>query len=223
MPVLYFVRHGETDWNAEGRLQGVRDVPLNPLGRAQAEEVAVKLRGLPVRPEGLDFVTSPLTRTRQTMEILRRTLGLEPGAYRVDDRLRELSFGDWEGLTWREVRTRHAQDYAARERDKWGYVPRDGESYALGAARAVPAVRELSRDSLVVSHGGIARARSAACRASRRPGSTSGRGESWSSRTGGTAGSDATGAGRALPLRRSFARIFRSKPPVRPSSVQALR
>src|SRR3954463_11872778 len=92
---LYFVRHGETDWNLEARLQGQRDVPLNDFGRVQAEEAGARLRGLVLRYEKLDYVASPLGRARETMERLRETIGLAPRTYRIDDRLKELTFGGW--------------------------------------------------------------------------------------------------------------------------------
>src|SRR6266542_617734 len=97
-PLLYYIRHGETDWNREGRLQGQRDVPINANGRAQARQSGEILRGLIARePEtALDYVSSPLGRARETMEILRATLGLDPRSYRVDERLTEVSFGRWE-------------------------------------------------------------------------------------------------------------------------------
>ena len=109
-------------------------------------------------PADLDYVASPLGRTRETMEILRRTLGLEPEAYRQDPRLVELTFGQWEGLTWREVRGRAASLAAARECDKWNFVPPGGESYAALLDRVLPAVRELKGPTVLVSHGGVARA-----------------------------------------------------------------
>ena len=154
---LYFVRHGETDWNAEARLQGQRDVPLNDFGRVQAEEVADQLRRLVPRYEDLDYVASPLSRTRETMERLREAAGLHPGFYRTDERLKELSFGAWEGLTWKEVRAREPQAAAGRQRDKWHYAPPGGESYAMLAERVAPAIAGLERDAVVVSHGGVAR------------------------------------------------------------------
>jgi probable phosphoglycerate mutase len=154
---LYFVRHGETDWNVEARLQGQRDIPLNDFGRVQAEEAASRLRALVPRYEDLDYVASPLSRTRETMERLRQAAGLHPGSYRVDARLRELSFGAWEGLTWKEVRARAPQAAAGRQRDKWNYVPPGGESYAMLAERVAPAVADLERDAVIVSHGGVAR------------------------------------------------------------------
>ena len=157
-PVIYFVRHGETDWNAEARLQGQRDIPLNPLGRVQAEEAAGRLRALVGRVEDLDYLASPMGRTRETMERLRATLGLEPADYRLDARLVELTFGDWEGLTWKELRRQDPEAAAARLRDKWGYVPPRGESYAMLAERVEPILADLTRDTVMVSHGGVARA-----------------------------------------------------------------
>ncbi|MDB5559249.1 MAG: histidine phosphatase family protein [Enterovirga sp.] len=109
-------------------------------------------------PASLDYVASPLGRTRETMEILRRTLGLDPAGYRQDQRFVELTFGNWEGLTWREVRGRAASLAAARERDKWSFVPPGGESYAMLFDRLLPAARELQRPTVLVSHGGVARA-----------------------------------------------------------------
>jgi probable phosphoglycerate mutase len=109
-------------------------------------------------PASLDYVASPLGRTRETMEILRRTLGLDSQAYRQDGRFIELTFGSWEGLTWREVRGQAATLAAERERDKWNFVPPGGESYAMLLERLLPAARDLSRPTVLVSHGGVARA-----------------------------------------------------------------
>jgi probable phosphoglycerate mutase len=158
LPVtLYFVRHGETDWNVQGRLQGQRDQPLNALGRVQAEEVGARLGRLVADPGGLDYVASPLSRARDTMAILRASLGLDPAAYRVDARLQELAFGEWEGWTWREVRTRAPEGYRARDRDRWTFAPPGGESYAAAAERVRPVIASLIRDTVLVSHGGVAR------------------------------------------------------------------
>lgn len=156
--ILYFVRHGETDWNKEGRLQGGRDTPLNPFGRVQAEEVGRRLSELVPDLGAVDFVSSPMERTRHTMEILRGELGLTPDEFRRDERLTELRFGRWEGYTWREIRKTDPAAARAREADKWGFVPPDGESYAALATRLRPFLASLSRDAIVVSHGGVARA-----------------------------------------------------------------
>jgi probable phosphoglycerate mutase len=78
--------------------------------------------------------------------------------YRLDERLVELTFGDWEGLTWKEVRKAEPQAAAARERNKWAYVPPNGESYAMLAERVRPILADIHRDTVIVGHGGVARA-----------------------------------------------------------------
>jgi probable phosphoglycerate mutase len=157
---LVFVRHGETDWNVEGRLQGQQDIPLNPRGRDQAAAVGRALR----RAFGAEalaahaFVASPMQRTRDTMEIARAAMTLPARDYALDDRLKELTFGAWEGLTWREVTERDPEGAERRERDKWGFTPPGGESYADLCRRVAPWLGALDRETLVVSHGGVARA-----------------------------------------------------------------
>lgn len=158
MTEFLFIRHGETDWNAEGRLQGQKDIPLNDLGRVQAEEAGIALSELHPHPEDLAWWSSPLARTRETIERARRALGLHPPCYRQDDRLKELTFGRWEGLTWKEVRRADPAGARAREADKWAFGPPEGESYADLLARVRPFLAELDRESVVVSHGGVARA-----------------------------------------------------------------
>jgi probable phosphoglycerate mutase len=157
MPTIVFLRHGETDWNVEGRLQGQRDVPLNDNGRGQAQRNGATLKRLVPGVAAFDFVASPLSRARETMEIVRGTLGLDPGAYRTDDRLREVTFGRWEGFTTEEIRAREPSELAAREGDKWGISPPGGESYEVLAARVRPWLRELAKATVVVAHGGIGR------------------------------------------------------------------
>ncbi|GJE11742.1 MULTISPECIES: histidine phosphatase family protein [Methylobacterium] len=161
MATIYFIRHGQTDWNAEGRLQGGRDTDLNALGETQAAAAAERLAVL-AGPglAGADFVASPLKRTRRTMEILRAALGLSPEDYRTDPRLREIGFGAWEGSTWSEIRRRDPAGAAGRERDRWRHRPPGlgGESYATLVERVGPALAGLERDTVVVAHGGVARA-----------------------------------------------------------------
>lgn len=158
MPVIYFIRHGETDWNAEGRLQGQRDIPLNDLGRVQAEEVAGVLARLDGRFEDLAYWASPLSRARETMELMRIKLGLAARAYRTDDRLKEIAFGQWEGLTWSNVEQTNPELAAARIADKWHVTPPSGENYEAVADRLKAFLRLIERDSVVVAHGGVGRA-----------------------------------------------------------------
>ncbi len=155
---LFLVRHGETDWNLAGRLQGSQDIPLNDLGRAQAAEAARVVERLSGGAAPLDYVASPLMRTAQTMSIMRAELGLPPDQFRRDARLKELVFGRWEGATWPELRRRDPNGVNARDADPWNFVPPAGESYAMLTARVMPAIAELARDTVVVSHGGVMRA-----------------------------------------------------------------
>ena len=160
---LIFVRHGETAYNAESRLQGQLDVPLNARGREQARAVGGTLRSLVGREidrldEAQAFFASPLERARETMEIARDAMGLPPSRYWLDPVLKELSFGIWEGMTWREIEGRYVRDLEARKRDRWNFAPRGGESYAMLATRVRPWLDALPGDAFVVSHGGVARA-----------------------------------------------------------------
>ena len=157
-PILYFVRHGETDWNRERRLQGQHDIPLNALGRAQAQRCGVLMRDLLGRNgreiTDYDYVSSPLGRARETMELMRGTMGLEPGAYRTDARLMEMSFGRWEGFTYAELQSREAEALAARENDKWGFVLPGGESYAQLETRVQVWYDGIERETVASAHGG---------------------------------------------------------------------
>ena len=160
-PILYFVRHGETDWNRERRLQGQHDIPLNALGRTQAVRCGALMRellakgNLPV-PD-YDYVSSPLGRARETMELMRGAMGLEPASYRTDARLMEMSFGRWEGFTFAELQARESEALAERERDKWGFVLPGGESYAQLQVRVRSWCDGIEQDTVVSAHGGVCR------------------------------------------------------------------
>lgn len=159
-PTIYFVRHGQTDWNAELRLQGQRDIPINAKGRAQATHNGGTLAELIDDPSGFDFVASPLSRCIETMERVRTAMGLAPEAYRTDDRLMEFAFGDWEGRSWPELRAEEPELVAERARDPFHFAPPgDGaESYADLTTRIVACFNEITRDTVIVSHGGVSRA-----------------------------------------------------------------
>lgn len=160
-PVVYYIRHGETDWNVAGRLQGRRDIPLNARGRAQAAHCGDVLRDLfahtGTKPAALDYISSPLGRATATMDLVRAGLGLPATGARIDPQLAEISFGEWEGFTIAELRNRDPQRVAAREHDKWRFQPPGGESYEAMAARIGAWHRDLTRDAVVTAHGGTAR------------------------------------------------------------------
>jgi len=158
---FYFIRHGETDWNRERRLQGQHDIPLNPLGRSQAQRCGVLLRDLLAQGgrsiADYDYVSSPLGRARETMELMREAMGLEPGLYRTDARLMEMSFGRWEGFTYAELQTREAAALVERDLDKWGFVLPGGESYAQLEARVQVWYDGIERETVASAHGGVCR------------------------------------------------------------------
>ena len=159
-PTIYYIRHGETSWNAAGRLQGVQDVPLNDLGRKQAAHAGNILADLLVR-DGRDkssFVASPLGRAQSTMELVRGAMKLPPADYALDDRLREIGYGQWEGSTLAEMQLRDPELYAKRQTEKWTVSPPGGESYVEVQARMTDWYASVTADTVCVAHGGTARA-----------------------------------------------------------------
>ena len=156
---IYFVRHGQTDWNAEGRLQGQTDIPLNSVGREQAARNGKLLSDILGQADGVGFVASPLSRTRETMQIARSQMHLDPFAYETDSRLLEVNFGEWEQHTFSELEKLDPGCFERREKDKWNFVPPgdNAESYETVAARVGECLSELTRDTVCVAHGGILR------------------------------------------------------------------
>jgi probable phosphoglycerate mutase len=161
-PLVYFIRHGQTAWNAAGRFQGTQDIPLNDLGRKQAANAGEVLAELLVRDghavSSFAFVSSPLARARHTMDLVRGRLALPQDGYAIDDRLREIGYGHWEGSTLAEMQASHPEVFAQREIDKWGVPPPGGESYATVTLRMRDWLESLLADTVAVAHGGTMRA-----------------------------------------------------------------
>ncbi len=147
------VRHGETAWNAEGRVQGQTDVPLSATGEAQARAVAAALAG-----ERFSVLySSDLARVRQTAAPTAAALGL---AVRLDARLRERHYGKFETYTYAEVRERLPQDFARFKAKDPDYDFGSGESLRAFNARALECVGEIAarhagETVLVFTHGGV--------------------------------------------------------------------
>jgi probable phosphoglycerate mutase len=147
MTELYLIRHGETDWNRERRIQGSTDIPLNEIGRAQAETTG---RLLSRRPWDA-IVASPLSRARETATIIAGEVGLPAPATRPD--LVERRYGEAEGLDWQQVEARFP---GATE------VP-GRETRQQVTERVIPALLAIAAEHpgesvLVVTHGGVIRA-----------------------------------------------------------------
>jgi broad specificity phosphatase PhoE len=161
-PVIYYIRHGETAWNAAGRLQGAQDTALNDLGRAQVVQSGHILSDLLARDgrdkSELPYVASPLLRARTTMERMRGALELPPEHYTTDDRLREIGYGKWEGFTLAEMEAADPAFFARRLADKWRVAPEGGETYEAVQQRMSEWYGQVNTDTVVVAHGGTARA-----------------------------------------------------------------
>ncbi|HEX9115132.1 MAG TPA: histidine phosphatase family protein [Anaerolineae bacterium] len=147
---IFLIRHGATTLSAEDRFAGVTDVPLSPIGRSQAEHLAVRLAD--------DKITavycSPLLRTVETATIVARPHGLSPI---LSDGLREIDHGHWEGQRRSEVEAQFGAEYAAWEEDPFLFAPAGGESGLSVMARALPVIRAIvlahpNEDVAVVSH-----------------------------------------------------------------------
>ncbi|MQB03202.1 histidine phosphatase family protein [Agrobacterium tumefaciens] len=158
--LVYVIRHGQTDWNAIRRLQGQKDIPLNDFGRAQAVgngKVLAQILGDSARD--FDYVASPLGRTRETMELMRGAMGLDPYTYRTDDRLVEVSFGDWEGQTLPELKKEFPDRVKARKANKWDFIPpgQHAESYEILSWRIGAWLSSVEVPTVCVCHGGVIR------------------------------------------------------------------
>ena len=151
---IYFVRHGQTEWNAAARMQGQQDSDLNDVGRRQAED-----HGRLLARVGVDALyVSPLNRARQTLAIVQRFVSLDACA---DARIKEWDCGLWSGQLRADVRKRWPKEWAALEADPYHYRGPGCENYPDMIARARPFVEELlasaERRIAVISHGMIGR------------------------------------------------------------------
>lgn len=151
MTRLYLIRHGQTDWNLEGRWQGHADVPLNDLGLQQAAQVAQELAGV-----GLQAIySSDLKRARQTAGYLAEATGLP---VRVDARLREIHQGEWQGMLVQDIQARYGEVFKQRHMDPASFAPPGGETAAQVKERLLEAVGEICQRHpdervAIVSHG----------------------------------------------------------------------
>ncbi|MFH1793281.1 MAG: histidine phosphatase family protein [Pseudomonadota bacterium] len=156
---IYIARHGQTAWNATARVQGQAEADLNETGRRQAAVNGRTLSRLVPDPSGFRFIASPMRRTRETMEIIRETMGLPRDGYELEPRIVEVHFGDWQGFTFAELEAANPGSTATRDLDKWNFVPPGlgAESYAILAQRIRPWISELQGPVIVVTHGGVIR------------------------------------------------------------------
>lgn len=149
--ILWLVRHGQTEWNLEGRYQGQADPPLNPRGLEEAAGAANFLAGRSIAA----LYSSDLLRARQTAEVIACQAGL---SIRLDRRLREVALGEWEGRLFGEIKVRYPREIQLRELHPLHFRPPGGETLAELWQRTRTALVEISRshpgkEVVVVSHG----------------------------------------------------------------------
>lgn len=149
LPELLLLRHGQTEWNREGRFQGARDSRLTELGRAQALGVGRVLRDLGVGSESHAALTSPQGRARETARIALEPLGVLAGE---DPRLVEIGMGAWTGLTRGEIDGRWPGRPDEELLDFYARCP-GGEPLAEVARRAGAVLSGLDRPTIIVTHG----------------------------------------------------------------------
>ncbi len=141
------------------RFQGQRDIPLNDFGRSQAKANGEKLFHKIGKAEGFKFISSPLSRTRETMEIVRSAMGLDKSDYTQDGRLIEISYGDFEGKTKPELKTANRELFLNRKQNAWNFKPNNGESQADTLIRIADwyASLEAHKTYVVTAHGAVGR------------------------------------------------------------------
>jgi alpha-ribazole phosphatase len=155
MTKLILVRHGQTEWNVQRRYQGQTDIPLNDVGRQQATALALRLEG----EDMAAIYASDLKRTRQTAQAIAERCGL---LVHDEPRLREMCFGDWEGLTHAEIEARWPDEQAAWYADPTNVAPPGGETLAQVVTRVKAAANDIVREAqertvALVAHGGTLR------------------------------------------------------------------
>jgi len=151
MTRFWLARHGETDWNLEGRFQGQADPPLNAKGLEQAHTLADRLAG-----EGIEAIyCSDLQRARRTAQIIGKRLGLKP---KVDKRLREISLGAWEGMKKEQIQSAYAELWQRRKLDPLNVPAPGGENLLEVAGRIEQAADQIAGEHgnatvLLIAHG----------------------------------------------------------------------
>lgn len=151
---LIFIRHGETDWNVQKKIQGCTDIPLNEMGIIQAESLARQLEKEDLNVNKI--YTSKLVRARKTAEIIGEILHVPYEAY---EGLEEMNLGLWEGKTWADVPQLYPEEYEKWHDNRRYTKTPEGESYQEVLERVLVAIREIMEhetgDIVIVTHSAI--------------------------------------------------------------------
>jgi len=149
-PTIYLIRHGETEWNLEGRYQGQKDSPLTQKGREQARLNALKLKKEIRNFDEVKIFASPLGRAKNSAFIICDELNIDRDRIIFDERIKEFDYGIFEGQLKSFCQTAYAQEFNARETDKWSYQIEGGESYEMVSKRLQPWLDEIKDEKIVI-------------------------------------------------------------------------
>jgi broad specificity phosphatase PhoE len=155
LPPIIFIRHGETDWNKRGLIQGSVDTDLNENGHAQSRAIARHLISQRLMFADYQIVCSPQKRTRQTAAHLVAALERKSDTVVMEPLVRELGFGIWESKPFWELKA--SQFYPADPEERFSWRPQGGESYEDGVARVSQWLAVLHQPTILVAHGAIGR------------------------------------------------------------------
>ena len=158
---IFLLRHGETVWNLERRVQGWKDSPLTPLGLEQAHHYGLRLLTLLRPANGYRLLSSPLGRALHTASIVAEVLGRKTDEIATDERLMEMGWGRWDGMTAAEIEAQDPELWRARIEDRWTRPPPGGgetQQDILDRATGWLASIEPGARLVVVAHGALGRA-----------------------------------------------------------------
>ena len=152
--ILYLIRHGQTDWNIEGKIQGSCDIELNETGIMQAEELSKKVLASNVYFSKI--YTSKQKRALKTAQILSRATKVD---YIIANGLEEIGFGEWEGMTWNEIKLEYPSEFEQWYADRRYHHPPKGESHQAMLDRALLAIHNIisdhQEDVAIVTHSAV--------------------------------------------------------------------
>ena len=150
LPTIILLRHGQTIWNVEGRYQGQLNSDLTDLGKKQAKDNAFKIAKAIDIEESFKFFSSPLGRAKETTYIIGDTLSLDNNKVIFDKNIQEVNYGIFEGKTKVFCQTEYAEEFRAREANKWSYVLEGGESYEMVTKRIYSWLEKIKDEKLVI-------------------------------------------------------------------------
>ena len=154
---IYLIRHGETVWNRASRLQGHKDTPLTMKGVKQAQALGFALKGVLKNKTPSFFYSSPIGRAKQTAAIISDIIDFDVERTEYKSSLKEITFGDWDGLNMQEILTQYKTSWEKRKTDKWNTSPPNGESFQEAKKRVTHLLDEIAnqQDVVIVAHGSL--------------------------------------------------------------------